>query len=113
MRQKHDYQSDLAYEAAKTTFLATLDLMEDSLHEKPEAFTEAKRSNWFKIIRTGRLMSEEVEYQMMQRAAVMKEFRELRIELHETRKQLEDQLQSQVDLKRQIQDYRKAYEGTL
>tara|TARA_R100000544_G_C2219791_1_gene56763 strand:- start:722 stop:1063 length:342 start_codon:yes stop_codon:yes gene_type:complete len=113
MRNRHDYQSDLAYEAAKCQFTVTLDLMEDALKEKPEAFSEEKRKNWFQIIRTGRLMTQEVEYQMMQRAAIMKEFRENRMELFNLKKQIEDQLEEQVNMKRQIADYKKAFEGTL
>ena len=93
------YQSELAYEAAKSELTAVLWLMEDAMNEKPEAFSDEKRETWSKYIRLSKLMMEECEYQLIHRAATNRELSEQRLENRHLREQIAELQKKNAALK--------------
>ena len=96
----NEYQTELAYEAAKAELSLLLALMEDSLYTKPEAFSDEKRDNWTHYIRLSRLMMEECEHQLIHRAATNRELREQRLENRLLRERNEALAKKVSDMKR-------------
>lgn len=96
----NEYQTELAYEAAKSELTAVLWLMEDAMNEKPEAFSDEKRQTWTKYIRLTQLMMEECEHQLIHRAATNRELREVRVENRNLRDQIAGLQKKVSDLKR-------------